>query len=440
MRLELCTFSVKDIFLSNRTSFENGVLFINSEELKALLKEDDKFEDVEIHLVRPGERTRIVHILDIVEPRIKVSGMGCVFPGFLGLPHTVGDGRTHRLSGAAVVEVAEPIVGEATFWREAIIDMDGPGTRYTRLSHTLNLVLYFRPKKELLEGKPHGGLVQDVQRGTREAIEYNAGIRVAGLKAASYLAETTQNQEPDKMATYELTPVSTSLPKVIYFCQDSWAYLYGESPASRYGGALRSSMATLIHPNEFMDGALVNARNDAASKRAITYFFQNHPLIRELYRRHGEEMNFAGVVIYRPGGAQMEEKERVTSYAAKLGHLLGCQGAVLTWIGGGHGGVDVMLLCQKLERMGIPSVIITPEMAKNVDEPGLVDYVPEANAIVSVGNYEQEISLPPMEKVIGGSEILETGYDAAGEVTLPLRSLCGATERFGQEKLTAKQY
>lgn len=440
MRLELCTFFVKDILFSDKTKLENGILLINQKELRAFLNEDGKLEDVEIHVARPGERTRIVHIMDIVEPRIKVRGAGNVFPGFMGSPHTVGDGRTHRLAGAAVVETGEPILGESTYWREAIIDMNGPGAKYTCLSKTINLVLNFKPRKELLQRKPKEVVVQDVSRGTPPAIEYNASVRAMGLKVASYLAEATKNQEPDKVEVYELIPVSPSLPKVVYFCQETWPYIYGDSSAIRYGESNPTLMATLIHPNEFLDGAVVNARTGIAGTRDTTYVYQNYPVINELYQRHGKELNFAGVVIYRPGGTNLEEKERATSYAAKLGQLLGAQGAILTWVGGGHFVVDVMILCQKLERMGIPSVIICPEMAKNVEESGLVGYVPEANAIVSVGNYEEEVHLPSMEKVIGGSKILETDYNAAGELTIPLHKMYGATNRFGFEKLTAKEY
>jgi len=439
MRLELCAFTVKDIVFSDKTKLENGTLSINREELRAFLNEDGKFEDVEIQIARPEERTRIIHIVDIVEPRLKIGGAGSAFPGFIGPPLSVGEGRTHRLAGMAVVETAEPIVGESTYWREAIIDMSGPCREYTCFSDTINLVLNFKPRKEMLERKSRELVVKDISIGTLEALEYNFSVRVNGLKAASYLAEATRNQEPDKVETYELTPVSPSLPRVVYFCQEIWAYLYGDSPATRYG-ELPSFLATLIHPNEFMDGALVNARTLIASNRDTTYEYQNFPLIHELYRRHGKELNFAGIVLYRPGGTKMDEKDRVTSYAAKLGGLLGAQGAVLTWQGGGHYGVDVMLLCQKLERMGIPTVIITPEMAKNPDESGFVDYVPEADAIVSVGNYEEQVHLPSMEKVIGGSKILETDYDASNEMVIPLRNLMGPTNRFGLERLTVKEY
>ncbi len=53
---------------------------MNTDELKAYLLEDSPFQDIEIDVARPGEKTRIVHALDVVEPRVKVSGPGCVCP------------------------------------------------------------------------------------------------------------------------------------------------------------------------------------------------------------------------------------------------------------------------------------------------------------------------------------------------------------------------
>lgn len=55
----------------------------------------------------PGEATRIVHVLDAVEPRIKVGGDTVAFPGFLGPARTVGAGITRRLGGLAVLQCGQ---------------------------------------------------------------------------------------------------------------------------------------------------------------------------------------------------------------------------------------------------------------------------------------------------------------------------------------------
>jgi sarcosine reductase len=52
---------------------------------------------------------------------------------------TVGDGRTHVLSGAAVVTC-----GKVVGFQEGIIDMTGPGADYTPFSKLNNVVCSLR--------------------------------------------------------------------------------------------------------------------------------------------------------------------------------------------------------------------------------------------------------------------------------------------------------
>ncbi len=106
MKLEMATFPVKEVRFGDRTGYKNGVLNINKDELVALISEDKRVDSADVDVAYPGEQTRIVNIRDVVEPRIKVSGPGCVFPGILGPIETVGEGRTHRLSGVAIIPSA----------------------------------------------------------------------------------------------------------------------------------------------------------------------------------------------------------------------------------------------------------------------------------------------------------------------------------------------
>jgi len=103
MRLELCTFPVADIVFGRRTSYDNGVLQVNKDQLLGMILSDKRITKADIDIVRPGEEARITWVRDVVEPRVKASGSGRVFPGIIGLPEPVGAGRTHRLSGIGVV-------------------------------------------------------------------------------------------------------------------------------------------------------------------------------------------------------------------------------------------------------------------------------------------------------------------------------------------------
>jgi glycine reductase len=105
VRLDLATFDVGDVRFGRRTAFEAGVLEIDGEELRDRLR-GGVIEDVTIDLARPGEAVRLVHLLDTVEPRVRVTSPGSDFPGFLSPPLTVGEGRTNRLGGVAVMQSA----------------------------------------------------------------------------------------------------------------------------------------------------------------------------------------------------------------------------------------------------------------------------------------------------------------------------------------------
>ncbi len=51
-----------------------GVLYVNKEELIALIKEDEHLKEVDVDIVKPGESVRITPVKDVVEPRVKVEG------------------------------------------------------------------------------------------------------------------------------------------------------------------------------------------------------------------------------------------------------------------------------------------------------------------------------------------------------------------------------
>ena len=84
MRLEMATFPVQDLKFSDHTSYKDGLLQVNKEEILALMLEDERVASADVDVAFPGEQTRIADVRDAVEPRVKVSGPGCVFPGVLG--------------------------------------------------------------------------------------------------------------------------------------------------------------------------------------------------------------------------------------------------------------------------------------------------------------------------------------------------------------------
>lgn len=189
MRLELGKVKITDVQFGEETKVENGTLYVNKEEIIELVKGDDHIQSVDVHLARPGESVRITPVKDVVEPRVKVDGPGEIFPGQLAAGvEQVGSGRTHVLSGAAVMTVGK-IVG----FQEGIIDMSGPGAEYTPFSKTCNVVI----DVERVEGL--------------NTYANEAAVRNAGLKVALYLGEAARDVEPDEVEVFETKPFREQL-------------------------------------------------------------------------------------------------------------------------------------------------------------------------------------------------------------------------------------
>ncbi|NLY86710.1 MAG: betaine reductase, partial [Tissierellia bacterium] len=96
MKLELGNFYVKDIFFGDNTSYSNGIQTINKEEALKVVMEDEHITEAELHIVKPGDRVRLVPVKEAIEPRVRVGG-GPLFPGVTGDLMQAGNGRTHAL-------------------------------------------------------------------------------------------------------------------------------------------------------------------------------------------------------------------------------------------------------------------------------------------------------------------------------------------------------
>jgi glycine reductase len=79
MDLELIGHHVSRVEPSDRTALRQGTLELDASRLARLLAEDRRLTRVAVDVVHPGESCRIVHVLDVFEPRAKVEPPG---PGF----------------------------------------------------------------------------------------------------------------------------------------------------------------------------------------------------------------------------------------------------------------------------------------------------------------------------------------------------------------------
>jgi Glycine/sarcosine/betaine reductase component B subunits len=71
MKLRLESYRVTALAFGSQTAFKDGTLTVDPEEIRRLAGDDTCIADVQVELVAPGEETRIIHVLDALEPRLK---------------------------------------------------------------------------------------------------------------------------------------------------------------------------------------------------------------------------------------------------------------------------------------------------------------------------------------------------------------------------------
>ncbi len=428
MKLELRNIMINDIVFGECSKIQNNQLMINPKDLESIVLEDEHIAEVKFDIAKPGESTRITPVKDVLEPRFKIDSESQVFPGVASKVKTVGEGKTNVLKGMALVTSGR-IVG----FQEGIIDMSGPGAEYTPFSKTINLVM----SAYCHEGvKPH---------------EHEKAVRLAGIKVAKFLGELSIDVEPNEIQVFETLPLLQGiqkypdLPKVAYVQMLQSQGLLHDTYV--YGVDAKTIVPTLLYPTELMDGAIISGNCVSACDKNTTYHHQNNCVVHDLYEKHGKEINFVGVVITNEN-VYLADKERSSDWTAKLVEYLGVDGVIISQEGFGNPDTDLIMNCKKIEEKGIDTVIITDEYAgRDGASQSLADADPKANAVVTGGNANEVIKLPPMDKVIGHLEYVDKiagGFNGSleenGWITVELQAIIGATNELGFNHLSAKEY
>lgn len=428
MRLELGKIFIKDIQFASESKIENNVLYVNKDELRKAIWDDEAIVSVEFDIAKPGESVRITPVKDVIEPRVKVEGRGGIFPGVLSKVDTVGEGKTIALKGMAVVTTGK-IVG----FQEGIIDMTGPGAEYTPFSKLNNLVIIAEPAEGI---KQH---------------EHEKAVRFIGFKAAKYLGELARNLQPEETKVYETKPLLEqiaeypNLPKVGYVYMLQTQGLLHDTYV--YGVDAKQIVPTILYPTEIMDGAIVSGNCVSACDKNPTYVHLNNGVIEELYEKHGKEINFLGVIITNEN-VYLADKERSSNWTAKFTKYLGLDAAIVSQEGFGNPDTDLIMNCKKIETEGVKTVIVTDEYAgQNGASQSLADADPKADAVVTGGNANQLITLPKLDKVIGHIDVVNViaggNHDSLkedGTIEVEIQAITGATNETGFGYLTAKTY
>ena len=430
MKLQLGFIDIKDVRFSDKTMAQKGTLYVNAEEAISHIFQDEDVKNcikkAHFDIARPGESVRITPVKDVIEPRVKVEGSGGQFPGVISKVDTVGSGITHVLRGMAVV-TAGPIVG----FQEGIIDMSGEGADYTEFSKLINLVLVCEPVEDIT---PH---------------EYEHALRIAGLRAAAYLGEFGRDAQPNEVREYETFGIKEGMEKYPNLPRVGYVHMLQSQGLLHdtyvYGVDAKHTLSTIMMPTETMDGAIISGNCVSACDKNTTYHHQNNPVVAELFEEHGKSLNYVCNIITNEN-VYLADKVRSSDWTAKLCRLLDLDGVIISQEGFGNPDTDLIMNTRKIERQGIKTVIITDEYAgQDGRSQSLADADPLADAVVTGGNANQVITLPPMERVIGTLDYVDriAGSHAGslredGSIEAEIQVITGATNEMGFGYLSAR--
>ena len=399
--LRLNTFRVGSVEFGADTSLESGALSVSLDQVNSAVRSDPRILGLRSELVHPGESTRVTAIKDVIEPRVKISGPGQVYPGAAGRPVTaVGTGATNLMSGVAVTPLspiksyvlsspAEPAAsaaGGAAGPGSNLFDMSGPGA----------------------EASPYGGLhhlclIMEVSP-SLHLDDQNEAIHAAALRVSDLLAATTLHAEPDETELLGSLPLNEGVPGIVYVaCMNSPQH-YSNS-LSAYGAAIygltRQTPPWALRPTEILDGAICGS---------YSWQMVNNPVTLGLLRRHmAGECNFLGVITVRTRWSAQWEKNVQSNQAARIARDLGADGAIVTWDAGGNDFMEVARVVQACERSGIGTVLLTGEEDPGNEGPALLEPLPEMTAVVSSGigsnMWFERTPMPAVDRVVGTEQV-----------------------------------
>lgn len=405
MKLKIGNFHVKEVRLGDTNSYAENVLTIDKQAAIDFLREaDDHITDLDIVIANPGDDTRIVPVIETIEPRCRVDGR-TLFPGVTDDVVPAGDGELKALKGCCIT-----VVGKTWgSFGDGVIDMGGEGAKHTYWSNLINICLV-------------GDTDEEFER--HEQQKCNHALRWAGHRFAEYVGKIVKSLAAEDYEEYCFEPVinranrNNGLPNVAIVLQpQSQMEALGYNDLW-YGWDMNKYLPTFVSPTEILDGAMISGSFMPSSSKWSTYEMQNFPTIKELFAEDGKSLNFVGVILSMLNVA-LEQKERAAVMVRNMALNLGVDYAIVTEEGYGNPDTDYVRCQVILEDAGIPVVGISNECTgrDGFSQP-LVTLDAKMNALVSTGNVSELSILPACKTVIGCLEAMNRdgmsgswGYD-----------------------------
>lgn len=424
MHLTLALHPINSMRLGDNTELLDADLIIGEEALRHRLLEDSRLASVDLEVVSPGEDCRIGIVFDILEPRAKAPSPGnepADFPGILGPMALGGRGTTHVIKGAAVTVLDEA----APLTRGKIVEMSGPSAAESPYSALHHLVVVPHPVPGL---ERHVAL---------------SALRLASVKTAVHLAQAAIDLVPTETEVLDAAGPSAAgngnkAPRFAYIGQVHSRQRVAEvGEQILYGDNTAGMAPALLHPNEWLDGALTTGYQGMGVE---TFFYQNHPIITELYRWHKEEqINLVGTIATMAASDNQQRERNCMMAAEQAKWNLAADGVVLTKYGGGAPHADMALTALLCEQLGMRTTVQVSDMSwdRRAESALLFNY-PEVDAIVYVGGNDTTWAVSEAQRVVAGNaealEALKAPQQLAAHV------ICGLTSQQGASRLRSFVY
>lgn len=425
MQLTLANHPITTMTFGTPARLDGTDLVIDATELRRIVLEDDSLVSVDFEIAHPGERCRAGPIFDVIEPRAKEPGSGVDFPGILGAAVSAGMGTTHVLSGAAISVLAEisPDLTRSATGR--VLEMSGAPAEASAYALLTHLLVIPHTKANL----------------PRQSVE--RAYRIAGIRVAVALGRLALKQPADSQHRFKpIGPAAShaGLPRVAYIGQ---IFSRQRKPAVDepilYGANTDGMLPIMLHPDEWLDGAIVPSLHSWFGGTE-TYYYQNHPIILDLYRRHqAGEIDFVGTVATIAGSDNFDRERHCHAAANLVKWNLQADGAVLSKYGGGLPHADLAETARLLENMGIKTAVMVSDVSRDRRvESALLFNVPEVNAIVYNGGNGTYWEVPTVDRVVAATP--EFAELLIGPMKIDASNIVGVTNQQGASRMRAMVY
>jgi hypothetical protein len=371
-RLEVGKINISKVQSGAKTEIKSGVLTVNIPELKKLLMQDKRLGRVDIEVANPGESTRIVRIKSVFEARARTGARKgqFPFPGVMGGGTDAGEGSVVALKGL-MVHVCNPSNNTITVSDKnpditetgTMVQMDSPKEGECDASAYCAVAVSCYPLKDY----PFTYRPDPWKKPKLDLETFGAALALAGMKTSAYLGRAGENLTPDSIEVLELPVLGggipkgmENLPKIVYLsvtetANSPWLSetFANTNPAVIYGENAYYIKSEIMHPNNYIDGAFTSP----FSQSDCDYGYRNDPMVMELYRRHGKDLYFRGMIHHtlRVGYPYLDTGCRAV--VEDIVNTLGANGVVVYKPGGGAPHAPIANICNMCEAQGVSAVV-----------------------------------------------------------------------------------